>query len=138
MLMSSFPAWAALGQYEGSISVDQQAMKSEDHVQVLPAYKVHVLTNKGATVREYVSPKGMVFGISWGGKFLPDLNQLLGDYVTVLQSATKAQTSIKHLRGLSVKTSDFVYSNFGHTGLWTGTAYVPSLVPSNVSTGVVR
>ncbi len=69
---------------------------------------------------------------------MPDLNQLLGSYVTNLQTATPAQTQIRHLRGLTVKTDDFVFTNFGRMRVWTGSAYVRSLVPSNVSVEVVR
>jgi len=139
LTLGSVPAWAALGQYEASVSADQQYMKSEDHVQVFQAYKVHTLTTpNGTTVREYVSPQGLVFGLSWTGRFMPDLHQLLGNYETNLQTATPAQTQIRHLRGLTVKTSDFVYTNFGVMRMWKGSAYVPSLVPSNVSVEVVR
>ena len=114
-------------------------MKSEDHVRVFQAYRVHQLTTaNGITVREYVSPNGLVFGISWGGRFMPDVRQLLGDYVNNLQSASAAQTRIRHLRGLTVKTSDFVFTSFGHMQSWAGSAYVPSLVPTNVSAEVVR
>ena len=45
----------------------------------------------GTTVREYVSPQGSVFGITWQGRSTPDMNQLLGTYVTNLQTATPAQ-----------------------------------------------
>jgi len=139
LMMGSVPGWAALGQYEGSVSVDRQALKSEDHVQAFQAYDVHQLTTtNGLTVREFVSPTGMVFGVSWGGHFMPDLRQLLGSYATNLQTATPAQTQIRHMRGITVKTDDFVFTNFGRMRVWTGSAYVPSLVPSNVSAGVVR
>ena len=57
------------------------------------SYKVHQLTTaNGPTVREYVSPQGVVFGIAWQGRFMPNVNQLLGTYVTNLQTATAAQT----------------------------------------------
>jgi hypothetical protein len=139
MLAASFPAWAALGQYEGSVSSDQTRLRSEDNVQTFAAYKVHQLTTtNGVTVREFVSPKGMVFGVAWQASFMPDMNQLLGNYATNLQTAPQAQTRIIHHRGLIVKTNDFVYSNFGVMRLWKGYAYVPSLVPNNVSVEVVK
>jgi hypothetical protein len=137
--LGSVLAWAGLGQSEASVSADQQYMKSEDHVQSFQAYKVHQLTSaNGPTVREYVSPQGVVFGITWQGRFVPDMNQLLGTYVTNLQTATPAQTQIRHLRGLTVKTDVFVYSNFCHMQICKGSAYVASLVPSNISVEVVR
>jgi hypothetical protein len=139
LVLAHIPAWAVLGDTEASVTTDQQRMKTEDRVQTFASYKVHQLTAaNGPTVREYVSPQGVVFGIAWQGRFMPNVNQLLGTYVTNLQNATPAQTQIRHLRGLTVKTGDFVYSNFCHLQICTGRAYVPASVPSNVSAEVVR
>ena len=139
LISGAVPAWAALGQYESSVSVDQQYMKSEDRVQAFQAYKVHELTSaNGTIVREYVSPKGLVFGVAWQAPFMPNVEQLLGSYVTNLQTASKSQTQVRHLRGLIVRTNDFVFVSGGHMRFWKGSAYVPSLVPSNVPLEVVR
>ena len=139
LTLGTVPAWAVLGQYESSVSVDQQDMKSEDRAQDFQAYKVHELTSvNGTTVREYVSPKGLVFGVAWQGPFMPNMEQLLGPYVTNLQTASKSQTQVRHLRGLMVRTNDFVFASGGHMRFWRGSAFVPSLVPSNVSVEVVR
>jgi hypothetical protein len=139
LTMGTLPARASLGQSEASVTADQQHMKSEDRVQSFQAYKVHQLTSaNGTTVREYISPQGLVFEITWQGRFMPDVNQLLGTYANNLQTAPPAQTQIRRLRGLSVKTSDFVYSNFCHLLICTGAAYVPSLVPSNLPVAVMR
>jgi hypothetical protein len=114
-------------------------MKSEDHVQDVQAYKVHELTSaNGTIIREYVSSKGLVFGVAWQAPFMPNMEQLLGSYVTNLQTASKSQTHVRHLRGLIVRTNDFVFVSGGHMRFWKGTAYVPSLVPSNVPVEVVR
>jgi Protein of unknown function (DUF2844) len=139
LIVASMPAWATLGQYEGSVSVDQQNLRSADLVQSFQAYKVHQLTTtNGTVVREFVSPKGTVFGIAWQSRFMPDMKQLLGDYLTNYQSATKAQTQIHQRRGLIVKTNDFVFVSNGHMRFYKGLAYVPSLVPNNVSAEVVK
>lgn len=139
LVLGTMPAGASLGQSEASVTADQQHMKSEDRVQNLQAYKVHELTNaEGTIVREYLSPQGSVFGITWQGHSTPDMNQLLGTYVSSFQTATPAQTQIRHLRGITIKTSDFVYSNFCRLRMCKGSAYVPSLVPSNVSVEVIR
>jgi uncharacterized protein DUF2844 len=139
LTLGTLPTWASLGQSEASVTADQQRMKSEDRVQSLQAYKVHQLTSaNGTTVREYVSPQGLVFGITWQGRFMPDMNQLLDTYVNNLQTAPPARTQIRHLRGLSVNTSDFVYSNFCTMQICKGSAYVPGLVPSDASVKVMR
>lgn len=139
LFLGNTAASAGLGQPEASVSTDAQQMKSEDHIRSLQGYEVHQLTSaNGPTVREFVSPQGMVFGIAWQGRSVPNMNQLLGAYVTNLQTATPAQTKIRPLRGLTVKTSNFVYSNFCRLRICTGSAYILSLVPNNVSAEVVR
>jgi len=139
LTVGTVPAWAVLGQYESSVSVDQEYLRSEDRVQAFQAYKVHQLTSAhGTVVREYVSPQGLVFGVTWQGPFMPNMQQLLGSYVTNLQTASPSQTHVRHLRGVIVKTKDFVFANSGHMRYYKGNAYVPSLIPSNVSAEVVR
>lgn len=139
LVLAQMPAWAVLGQTEASVTTDQQRMKTEDRVQTFASYKVHQLTTtNGPTVREYVSPQGVVFGVAWRGRFMPNVNQLLGTYVENLQTATADQTHIQRRRGITVKTGDFVYSNFCHMQNCTGRAYVPAFVPSSVSAEVVR
>ena len=139
LVLAQIPAWAVLGQTEASVTTDQQRMKTEDRVQTFASYRVHQLTTtNGPTVREYVSPQGVVFGVAWQGRFMPNVNQLLGTYVENLQTATADQTRILRRRGITVKTGDFVYSNFCHLQNCTGRAYVPAFVPSSVSAEVVR
>lgn len=139
LVVAQIPAWAVLGQDEATVTTDQQRMRSEDRVQDFTSYRVHQLTTtNGPTVREYVTPQGMVFGVAWQGRFMPNVNQLLGTYVNNLQNATPAQTQIRNRRGITVKTGDFVYSSFCRMQICTGRAYVPGLVPSSVSAEVVR
>jgi hypothetical protein len=139
LALGSMRAWAGLGQPEASVTSDQLHMKSEHRVQDFQAYKVHELANtEGAVVREYVSPEGTVFGISWQGRSTPDMNQLLGNYVNNFQTATRDQTQIRQRRGITIRTNDFVYSNFCRMGVCSGSAYAPRLLPNNVSAEVMR
>lgn len=139
LALGSMPAWAGLGQPEASVTSDQLHMKSEHRVQDFQAYKVHELANtEGAVVREYVSPEGTVFGITWQGRSTPDMNQLLGNYVNNFQTATRDQTQIRQRRGIAIRTNDFVYSNFCRMGVCSGSAYAPKLLPNNVSAEVMR
>jgi Protein of unknown function (DUF2844) len=139
LALGSMPAWAGLGQPEASVTSDQLHMKSEHRVQDFQAYKVHELANtEGAVVREYVSPDGTVFWITWQGRSTPDMNQLLGNYVNNFQTATRDQTQIRQRRGITIRTNDFVYSNFCRMGVCSGSAFAPKLLPSNVSAEVMR
>ena len=139
LVLVSVPVWAGLGQPEASVTSDQLHMKSEHRVEQFQAYKVHELANtEGAVVREYVSPEGTVFGITWHGRSTPDMNQLLGNYVNNFETATRDQTHILPRRGITIKTNDFVYTNFCRRGSCSGSAYAPKLVPSNVLAEVMR
>jgi hypothetical protein len=137
LILGSIPAWATLGQNEASVSADQQYLRSEDRVQAFQAYKVHQLTTaNGTIVREYVSPQGLVFGVTWQGHFMPNLQQLLGSYMTDLQQGQRTQ--VVRRRAVTIQTDDFVFSSVGHLGFFRGRVYVPSLVPSNVTVEVVQ
>jgi hypothetical protein len=113
-------------------------MRGEIRVTNAQGYKFHQITSpNGAVVREYVSPEGKVFGIAWKSPFIPNLQQLLGSYSTQVQQAAQSQT---RRRGgpFVVRTNDFVFVSGGHMQSFHGLAYVPSLLPQNVSAEVVR
>ena len=138
LTLGAVPAGAVLGEYESSVSLDQQHMRGEDRVTTGQGYKLHQITSpNGAVVSEYVSPQGKVFGVSWRAPYIPNLQQLLGSYTTQVQQAAQAQT---RRRGapLIVRTNDFVFVSGGHMRSFHGSAYVPSLLPQNVPAEVVR
>ncbi|MDR1709855.1 MAG: DUF2844 domain-containing protein, partial [Candidatus Accumulibacter sp.] len=83
-------AWAALGEGEASVAVDQEAMNASRRVSDAPQYALHeIQLNSGTLVREYVSAKGIVFAVAWQGPFLPDLKQLLGQYFDAYTEAAR-------------------------------------------------
>jgi len=138
LILGVAPAWAVLGEYESSVSVDQQYLKGEIREQVRPGYKLHQITaSNGTTVREYVSPDGKVFGVAWSGPFAPNMQQLLGSYFPELDQAARSQ--VRRRGGpLVVRTDKLVLVSAGHMRSFHGHAYVPSLLPNNVSAEVVR
>ncbi|MGA2983399.1 MAG: DUF2844 domain-containing protein [Terriglobia bacterium] len=137
LMMGVLPAWAALGEYEGSVSLDQQILRGEIREEVHTGYKVHqIITPGGAVIREYVSPEGKVFAISWHAHFLPNLPQLLGSYFPRVQRS--AQAKVQHGGPLAIQTGDFVYFSGGRMMNYHGSAYVPGLLPKNITAGVVR
>jgi len=138
LALGAVPAGAVLGEYESSVSLDQQYLRAEIRVTTAQGYKFHQITTpNGAVVREYISPEGKVFGIAWQGPFIPDLQQLLGSYFTQVQQAAQSRTQ---RRGgpFVVRTNDFVFASGGHMRSYHGSAYVPSLLPKNVPAEVVR
>lgn len=131
------PAWAALGEYEGSVGLDQQAIRGEIREEVHTGFKLHqITTSDGAVIREYVSPEGKVFAISWHAHFIPNLPQLLGSYFPRVQQA--AQARVQHRGPLAINTPDFVYFSSGRMMNYHGSAYVPGLLPKNVTAEALR
>jgi hypothetical protein len=136
LMMGTLPAWATLGEYEGSVTLDQQYIRGEDRQEVRQGYRLHQITAPdGSFVREYATPGGKIFGVSWQGRSLPNLQQLLGSYMTNLQQAEKR---IVPRRSLVVRTDTFVFVSVGHLGTFQGHAYVPSLIPNNLGPEVVQ
>jgi Protein of unknown function (DUF2844) len=136
LLVGSTPSWAVLGEYENSVSTDQQRMHAQLREAAGRGYSIKQLSSgNGNVVREYVSPAGLVFGVAWQGPTMPDLRQLLGSYFGQLQQASQS----RRRRGpLMIKTNDFVLVSGGHMRSFRGAAYMPSLLPANVSAEVVR
>ena len=100
-------------------------------------YALHQISAPdGTVVREYTSPQGTVFGVSWKGPVMPNLKQLLGSYFTTFQQASQAPHP---RRGpLVVRTDQVVVESGGHMRAFRGRAYVPSLVPNNLTQAVVQ
>jgi Protein of unknown function (DUF2844) len=113
------------------VRVDQTRMRGDVHVVEAAGHTVHEIRVPGGTlVREYVSPGGTVFGISWQGPFRPDLRQLLGDYFEEFQEAARGARRKATGRGpLRIDRPELVVHMDGHSRAFLGVAYVPGLLP---------
>jgi hypothetical protein len=137
LVMADIPAWAALGDNVSSVDSDAQALGGQHRLVAKEGYNLHQITMAdGSVVNEFVSPAGVVFGVSWAGHFIPNLHQLLGSYMTDLQQGQR--TRVIPRRGVTIQGDDFVFTNFGRLRSFRGRAYVPSLVPSNTTAEVVQ
>jgi hypothetical protein len=135
MLALPVPALAALGGDVTSVQEDQAQMKGTLKTTEAEAYTTHEITAPGKTViKEYVSPAGKVFAITWSGQVIPNMQQLLGTYFDRFAQTAKTQRE-KQLghRPVSIQQSDFVFQNGGHMRAYVGRAYVPGLVPQGVN-----
>lgn len=140
------PAWAVLGQQVQSVAVDHARFGGRLRQIRAQGYTVQVLERgpqqgnaPREIVREYVSPEGMVFGVSWQGPRIPDLRALLGSYFPAFQKAAAAQAARRRRRGpLYVRTGDLTVENAGHMRAFHGRAFVTALIPKNLSAAVVR
>jgi hypothetical protein len=130
---------ATLGEPVGSIASNKKALSAvRSATQTSSKYTVHEFQSETITVREYVSPSGIVFGIAWNGLTHPDLTPLLGSYASEHQEALshiERQPGRKHIK---VETDNLVVEKWGHMRNLQGRAYVPSLIPQEVSVDEIK
>lgn len=134
LLVFSLPALAALGGDVSSVHEDQAQMKGSLKTTQAPAYTVHEITAPGNTVKEYVSPAGKVFAVTWHGPFIPNMQQLLGTYFDQFAAAAKAQReSGPGHRPVTINQPGLVFQNGGHMRSYFGKAYLPAMLPQGVT-----
>jgi len=140
MLALPIPALAALGGDLTSVQGDQAQMKGSLKTTEAEAYTTHKITAPGKTVvKEYVSPEGKVFAISWSGPFIPDMQQLLGTYsARFVQAAKQQRESQPGHRPVNIKQPNFVFQNGGHMRSYFGRAYLPAMVPQGVNVDALQ
>jgi hypothetical protein len=132
--ITSLSSFAALGDSVSSVQADAQHMRASVRVTQTAKYAVHEMDSTGgATVREYVSPEGKVFGVAWQGPQRPDLQQVLGTYYQQMVDTVRAE-KMKHpgRHPVSLHTPGLVVEMSGHQRAFSGRAYVPDMVPSTV------
>src|SRR5512147_362131 len=94
------PGHATLGRDVESTDKDRVQLHARKAVRPGAAWSVHELTlPSGTMVRQYVSPAGRVFAVSWRGSTLPDLRQILGeDHLQTFLSAPPAERTRRRSR----------------------------------------
>jgi Protein of unknown function (DUF2844) len=140
LLTLPLPALAALGGDAASVQDDQARMKGTLKTTEGMTYSVHeIKAGTGTVVREYVSPAGAVFGVSWQGPFIPDMQQLLGTYFDAYSSAAQTQrTAHKGHAPLSIQQPGLVVESNGHMRSYSGRAYDPEKLPQGVTANDIR
>ena len=138
LLLGTTPIWAALGKPVSSVAEDQKRLGGEvRRLSTAAGFVVHEISvADGTIVREYVSPGGEVFGVSWRGVTRPNLVDLLGDHY---QAFREAPRPAGHRHGpLVVRTDHLVVEMGGHMRDFHGRAYLPHRLPASVSSEAVR
>ena len=116
---------------------DQLQFQAKRTVVETQEYTLHVISlEDGTLIREYVTPAGKVFGVSWSGPRIPDLSQLLGSYAAEFQNAVHAKTG--HRRTAVIHESDLVVESSGHMRAFYGRAYLNSMLPNGVTQEIVK
>jgi hypothetical protein len=135
-LLMQAPAAAHLGGDTPSVSVDRAVLNAQLRTTATLQYNLHEISiAPGTLVREYATPQGRVFAVTWQGPLPPNLRQLLGGYYAQYQSAVAAQSRPGMHRQMNVAQTDLVVQSAGRLRSFRGKAYVPSLVPAGVSVG---
>jgi hypothetical protein len=115
-------------------SVDADRAEAQASVREVPhaAFAVHELsTGSHGIVREYVSPEGQVFAITWHGPAKPNLRQLLGVQFDALAAAAPQP----HTRGhMAARVGNLVFESTGRMRSFNGRAYLSNALPAGVST----
>jgi hypothetical protein len=140
LLLSARTAFAALGESAASVEADQLRAQGALRTVPMEGYTLHeIQTATGTVVREFASPAGAIFGVSWEGPFLPDLRQLLGSHYEAYAQAARAEqdasagpagrTAPRGRRPPSIRLPDLVVESSGHPRSFRGRAYVPRMLP---------
>jgi len=85
--------------------------------------------DSGTVVREYASGAGVVFGVTWRGPIMPDLQTLLGSHFSTMTTAAAARPRAGH-SSLNVSGDDIVIQSGGHMRAYRGKAWIPSTLPA--------
>jgi Protein of unknown function (DUF2844) len=137
LAVTAFPAWAALGGSVESVETDQSKLHAKRAVVERRDYTVHEITSDdGTVIREYVTPAGQVFGVSWTGPTIPDLTQLLGTYNTEFQATIRSKRGRRS--STAVHNADLVVESSGHMRAFYGRAYLNSMLPGGVTPEIVK
>jgi hypothetical protein len=134
MLAFPFTISASLGGDVTSVQADQAKMQGSLRTTSANSYNMHeIQASTGVIVREYVSPAGKVFAVTWKGPFHPDLRQVLGTYFDQYAQAAQAQRASRRGRGpLLIEQPGLVVQISGHMRAFAGKAYVPGMMPAAV------
>lgn len=135
----NLPAHAALGGDASSVETDRVQLKAAAAVTPGTAFTVHQLTlPSGTQVREYLSPAGKIFAVTWRGIEVPNLPQTLGGYYAATSAALNNAPRGPDHRHRSVEQADVVVHLSAHLREYAGLVYVPALLPQGVSPSELR
>ncbi|MDQ5986117.1 MAG: hypothetical protein CSYNP_01835 [Syntrophus sp. SKADARSKE-3] len=138
-LATALPLQATLGESEDSIDADKAAIEATDlSTEVRNGCRIRVIRSDAATIREYITPNGIIFAIAWNGLIHPDLTALLGSYAGEYRTAMERTSREPGRRRLRVQTNQVTVEKWGHMRNLQGRAYVPALIPPGVSIDEIK
>ena len=135
-------AQAVLGGEASTIREDEVRLKGVRRQAValrLPVQTHEITLADGSSIREYVSPGGIVFAVAWNTRFKPNLELLLGAHAaSYAVAASDAMKTPGIKRNVVLQRDDLVVHSTVHLNSFVGKAYVRSLVPVRVNVDELR
>lgn len=130
---------ATLGETEDTVVADEKAVSAHGVSKAISnGYTVKQIDSDAVSLREYISPTGVIFAIAWNGLTHPDLTPLLGAYATEYDESLRHASRKPGRRHLRVETNRIVVEKWGQMRNLQGRAYVPALIPDGVTVDKIR
>jgi hypothetical protein len=131
LLLAGPPARATLGEAEATVERDRQSLAMDrEPATTRGGVTVHELKSSTVSVREFLTPSGVVFAVAWSGLTRPDLAPLLGTYQPEYRAAATHGPPGRGPR--RVEAARVVVETWGHARNLHGRAWLPALLPAGV------
>lgn len=137
-------AWATLGEDEATVSRDR-TVSAGTHtlLQAQGGVRIHIITSSSRTYREYVTPGGTVFAVTWQGMPPPHLGRILGAYAAEYREAivrARTQTTYPAIRSrfLRVTTAHLLIDGGGQPRALSGRVILPDQIPPGFPVDQIR
>ncbi len=128
---------AALGEGVGTVEADRMQARASVRQVIHATFTVHELnTASQGIVREFVSPAGQVFAVTWHGPAMPNLRQVLGANFDVLANARRRRSGTRGY--ISLTEGKLVFESSGHMRSFHGRAYLIDALPQGVTTNEIE
>jgi Protein of unknown function (DUF2844) len=132
-------ARASLAGDAASVLDDASGLHGVVQASILQQFEIQeIVTDNGMRVREFLNRDGIVFAVTWAGPVMPDLQRLLGAQFAVYTAALVARDHLGVHRSVRVASSGLVVESDGHLRAYVGRAYLPAMIPNDVSTAELR
>jgi len=137
LFITFFPvlAYAALGDHRLAIESEQKQFSLNSHESKQQInFTVHIFSKPGLTIKEYEDKNGRIFAVTWLGIAHPDLQKILGEYLSEFQDAQlKIKLPHGQRRSGKISTDNIILERASTAGQVRGRAYIIKALPENVS-----
>lgn len=134
-------SYATLGESVASIQQDNIVLApmvsqvTTQNTSSNPNFNTSVIKTKTGTIKEF-SAQNKVFAVTWTGRAYPNFQQIFGSYFNQLDHNAK-QTN-NDMNNFNLVGNDFMMKMTGSVNFISGIAYIPSLLPLNITTSDLK